>query len=465
MGRLLALLEASSLFTATAAISLFWRRGIIVDWLDVATVLGQAFALSLCCIVAFYYNDLYDLRIARDFSAFASRLLQSFGVTFILLAVFYRVFPEARLADGAFVSSFLIIAGLLLPMRAVTYAAMRRRPFMERVLVLGNGSLARQILEEIEAQPHFRYEIVGVVPDAGADEPAFPYRTFGPLDQLAKIVEETRADRVVVALSERRGRLPMRALLECQARGLCIEDGVETYERLTGKVPLEWLAPSTVLFSDDLRKSSRYMHIARGVTMLASLVGLVAAAPVLAVIALAIKLDSRGPVLFVQDRIGRYGRPFRLLKFRTMLPGENRTSEWVRDNDARITRVGKWLRRFRLDELPQFVNILRGDMSLVGPRPHPASNFELFADRIPHYALRTRVRPGVTGWAQVRFGYANDLAEEIEKMRFDLFYIRHLSFWMDVHILFDTVKIVLFGRGSKAADAYRVDTLPKAVGQ
>ena len=465
MGRLLALLEASSLFTATAVISFFWRRGMIVDWLDVATVLGQAFVVSLCCIVAFYYNDLYDLRITRDFTAFASRLLQSFGVTLILLAVFYGVFPEARLADGAFVSSVLIIAGLLLPMRAVTYGAMRRRPFMERVLVLGNGSLARQILDEIEAQPHFRYEIVGVVPDAGADEASLPHRTFGPLDQLAKIVEDTRADRIVVALSERRGRLPMRALLECQARGLGVEDGVETYERLAGKVPLEWLAPSTVLFSDDLRKSQRYLHIARGVTMLASLVGLVVAAPLLAVIAIAIKLDSRGPVLFVQDRIGRYGRPFRLLKFRTMLPGENRTSEWVRDNDARITRVGKWLRRFRLDELPQFVNILRGDMSLVGPRPHPASNFELFADRIPHYALRTRVRPGVTGWAQVRFGYANDLAEEIEKMRFDLFYIRHLSFWMDVHILFDTVKIVLFGRGSKAADAYRVDTLPKAVGQ
>jgi lipopolysaccharide/colanic/teichoic acid biosynthesis glycosyltransferase len=159
-------------------------------------------------------------------------------------------------------------------------------------------------------------------------------------------------------------------------------------------------------------------------------------------------------VFFVHQRVGLGGRPFRLLKFRSMRPMSSRTSEWVRDNGDRITRVGKWLRKTRLDELPQFWNIIRGDMNLVGPRPHPVTNYEMFAEHIPYYSLRALVRPGITGWAQIRYGYANDLEEETEKMRYDLFYIKHLSLLLDLRILFDTVKIVLFGRGAVAADAY-----------
>jgi lipopolysaccharide/colanic/teichoic acid biosynthesis glycosyltransferase len=167
------------------------------------------------------------------------------------------------------------------------------------------------------------------------------------------------------------------------------------------------------------------------------------------VIAVAIKLDSPGPVLFRQPRAGRGGRRFELLKFRTMRPASGVTSEWARDNEGRITRIGKWLRRFRLDELPQFVNVLRGDMNLVGPRPHPVSNFEMFAAHIPYYLLRSTVRPGVTGWAQVRYGYANDLDEETEKMRYDLFYIKHMSFGLDLRILAETAKLVMWGRRSQ----------------
>src|SRR2546427_9595647 len=180
--------------------------------------------------------------------------------------------------------------------------------------------------------------------------------------------------------------------------------------------------------------------------------GLVALAPLLGLIALLIKLDSRGPVFFVQDRVGMSAKRFTLFKFRTMHLADVRPSEWVCDNTERITRVGKWLRKFRLDELPQFVNVIRGDMNVVGPRPHPVSNFALFAEKIPYYSLRSVVRPGITGWAQVRFGYANNLDEEIEKMRYDLYYIKHLSVWFDVRILLDTVKIVLFGPWSPSAD-------------
>jgi len=178
----------------------------------------------------------------------------------------------------------------------------------------------------------------------------------------------------------------------------------------------------------------------------------VVVAPLIGVIALAVKLDRRGPVFFRQERIGLHGRRFSLIKFRTMRPVATEISAWVRDNEDRITRFGRFLRKFRLDELPQFVNVLRGDMNVVGPRPHPVVNYELFAREIPYYALRAAVRPGVTGWAQVRYGYANDLEEETEKMRYDLYYVKHLSVWLDLRIIVDTVKVVVFGLGSKAAD-------------
>ena len=194
--------------------------------------------------------------------------------------------------------------------------------------------------------------------------------------------------------------------------------------------------------------------MARAASLVTAVIGFIAFAPLFGLIALAIKLDSPGPIFFVQQRAGRYGRRFALVKFRTMLSAGAEMSEWVRDNSERVTRVGKWLRKFRLDELPQFLNMLRGDMNLVGPRPHPVSNYQLFIENVPYYALRSVVRPGLTGWAQVRYGYANDLEEETEKMRYDLYYIKHLSTWFDLRILFDTVKIVLFGRGSKTADAY-----------
>jgi lipopolysaccharide/colanic/teichoic acid biosynthesis glycosyltransferase len=245
----------------------------------------------------------------------------------------------------------------------------------------------------------------------------------------------------------------MQELLEAEACGILIEDGLETYEYFTKKLAIESLRPSLLVFSGGFRKTRLQLGLRRLVSLGVAAFGLILMAPLMALIALAIKLESRGPALFVQERVGSRSRTFRLLKFRTMVPSDGEQSEWVHDNENRITRVGRWLRKYRLDELPQFINILRGDMNLVGPRPHPVSNFPLFIEHIPYYRLRTSVRPGVTGWAQIRYGYANNLEEEIEKMRYDLYYIKHLSFWFDVRILFDTVKTVLFGRGSQAADA------------
>src|SRR6266436_1941499 len=285
--------------------------------------------------------------------------------------------------------------------------------------------------------------------------------TRSPALVMRSPASSPRAARIVVALDERRGRLPVRRLLEARVRGIAVEDGGEVLERLTGKIAIESILPGALAFSKDFRASRAHDALARAGGVLLAGAGLVLSAPLFLLVALLIKLDSRGPVLFVHERVGLGGRRFRLLKFRTMHPAYGGTSEWVRENEDRITRVGRWLRKFRLDELPQFVNILRGDLNFIGPRPHPASNFDLFDRVVPYYWLRTLVRPGITGWAQVRYGYANNLEEETEKMRYDLYYIKHQSPALDLRILLDTVKIVLLGRGDAPV---RVDHAPARAG-
>jgi exopolysaccharide biosynthesis polyprenyl glycosylphosphotransferase len=452
------LLEAALLWVSTSAAIFTWAQPGYTGFAQLLSACKHATVLSLCCIVSFYYNDLYDFRVTRSFRDFGARLLQSFGVAFVLLAACYAFLPAVKIPSGAFGISLMAIVGVLLPFRALGYSLMRRRMFLERVLLLGRGPIAEKILREIEARPHFGYEIVGVADDAVSSGTHHGYPVLGPLARFREILAETRPNRIIVALSERRARLPVRQLLDARVNGSIVEDGVDTYERLSGKIAIESLTPSNLIFSRDFKKSRLDLAAGRVTSLVVAAVGLVVFAPLFGLIAVALKLqrgDAKGPLFFVQERLGLHGKRFRLVKFRTMRVVDSPRSEWARDNNERITWVGKWLRNFRLDELPQFINVIRGDMNLVGPRPHPVSNGELFGEGIPYYSLRSAVRPGITGWAQIRLGYANNLEEETEKMRYDLYYIKHLSFWLDVRILFDTVKIVLFGQGSQSVAASR----------
>ena len=454
MGLTRARLETGLLCMSVNAAIVAWMYPLAAGWVDIIFAAAGASTLLCCCLVSFYYNNLYDFQIVRSFTDFASRLLEAFGVAFILLAAFYALLPGVKVSKSAFLLGIMAILAVLVPLRALSYSLMRRRAFPERVLMVGRSPLAEKILREIELRPYLRYEVVGIADDASAAEQVpCPYALVGPLEHLGKILEAAgNPRRIILALSERRARLPVHQLLEARMKGSIVEDGVDTYERLTGKVAIESLTPSNVIFSSDFKTSRLALAAGRALSLAVAVVGLIVSAPLLALIALAIVLDSTGPLFFVQERLGMHGKRFRLVKFRTMRVADGPTSEWVSDNRDRITRVGKWLRKFRLDELPQFINVIRGDMNIVGPRPHPVTNVELFGEGIPYYSLRSTVRPGLTGWAQIRFGYANNLAEETEKMRYDLYYIKHLSFWLDLRILFDTVKIILFGRGAQSAD-------------
>jgi exopolysaccharide biosynthesis polyprenyl glycosylphosphotransferase len=442
----LALFEASSLLVAVSGVMLLSRPAPATP-VDVVAVLGQALGVCVCYLVTFYFTDLYDLRIVRTLRDYLPRLVQAVGLALLLVVPFYVPFP-GRAAARPVLTATIVLMAVAVAFRAASYGVMRRAAFAERLLILGRSALTDKLVREIEERPHCGFTIVGIVDDPrDRPETAPPrYPVLGPLGYLHKIVEEVAPDRIVVGLGERRGRLPVQQLLESRVRGLPVDDGLRFYERLTGKLAIETLTPSALIFADDFRRSRLEAGYGRAVSLIVAAVGLVLFAPLGALIALAIKLDSPGPVFFLHERAGLAGRRFRLIKFRTMRPAAGRTSEWERDNAARITRVGRILRRFRLDELPQFINVLRGEMNLIGPRPHPVSNVELFTERIPYYSLRSLVRPGVTGWAQIRYRYANDLEEETEKMRFDLFYIKHRSPLLDLQIAFETVKSALCPR-------------------
>lgn len=455
----LTLIETGFLFLIFCSLELQWIYPVRHDWRPVAGGLAEAFLLSSLFFVSSYYNELYNLRVVRSFSEFCSRLPQALGILYLLFAFFYKLIPTAAWEARPLFSSLLnivVVVSVLLPIRGIFYFFLKSRKFADRVLILGTSVLAWKIAEEIEAAPHLGYVILGFVEDnhgAGGKgvSPHTPYPMFAPLERLEGIINQLHPDRIIVALAERRGRLPVRALLSARMAGIVVEDGIEVHERFTGKLAIESLAPSFLIFSKDFTKPKLQMAFRRAVSLMIATVGLILTSPLMVLIAVAIKLDSKGSVFFFQDRAGLDGRTFSLVKFRTMHPLEMGAAGavWRRDESSRVTRVGKWLRKLRLDELPQFVNILLGDMDLVGPRPEMVSNVKTMTEQIPYYSLRMGVRPGLTGWAQVKHGYSVSQEDVTEKMRYDLYYVKHMSPWFDLRIIVDTVKIVLLGRGSE----------------
>lgn len=342
-----------------------------------------------------------------------------------------------------------LLAAIVMTILFTIALIVRERRFGARpIVILGTGPMTAKLIEEVDAS-EYSGRLAGLVDDERPSTGALalvPY--LGSFERLGEIVERVRPSRIIVALADRRGHLPLKSLLESRIRGVVVEDALEFYERLTGKIAIEALTPGTLILSKGFRHDGLGQTVVRALSLIVACGGLILLAPVLLLVTVAIKLDSRGPVFFVQGRAGWNGRPFDLLKFRTMHPAESPTSEWVQDNVERITRVGKWLRRFRVDEIPQLVNVLKGEMNLVGPRPHPTSNQKTFVESIAYYGLRSTVLPGVTGWAQVRYGYANNLEQETEKMRYDLYYIKNHTFWLDLQILLETVVILATGHGA-----------------
>ena len=360
----------------------------------------------------------------------------------VVVVVATHMLPTVELQLLTTIAAVVALVGLGLAVEGPL-----RGLFTKRVLILGTGSTASMLIEDIESPREPRYVVAGVV-DIRIPGGPMADRWLGGFDELAGIVARVRPTHIVLASDDRRAYLPLETLLHSRVRGILVEDTIDFDERLTGTMAIDALSPDRLMLSKGFRNSGATHSTARALSIMAATAGLVVVAPLLAIVAVAVKLDSRGPVFFLQSRAGRDGRPFPLIKIRTMRPGGELRSEWVKDNEDRVTRLGKWLRRFRIDELPQLLNILRGEMNLIGPRPHPSSNTPLFEKRIAFYGLRSAVLPGITGWAQVRYGYANTLEEETEKMRYDLYYIKNRSLWLDARIVFETMGIMVWGGGA-----------------
>ncbi len=442
-----------------ASTALVFPPAVHANWPDGSGWMWMALPSALSCTVAYYCTDIYDSRIVNDFREFRVRLPRALLLATALLALYLALatsFGLSMVHMSYALMGALFAMAISIPVRWTASSVLSKPPFSERILILGTGPLASRIataLSTLDRSPHQLAALEEGEEGLSASTSSHPpgCAVLGSLPDLEKAIADFRPDRVIMALTGRRRRLPVQELLRhLVMNDIAVEDGVQAYERIAGKLASEALNPSFLLFSGAFKKSALLLALQRLLSVTVSIAGLIVAAPLVALIAITIKLDSRGPVLFRQCRAGVRGRSFDLIKFRTMqlvAPGME-LSLWAVDNEDRITRVGRWLRRFRLDELPQFINILRGDMNLVGPRPLPTGNAALFRERIPYFQLRELIRPGLTGWAQVRNGYANGLAEETEKMRYDLYYIKNMSLWMDFRILADTVKAVIAVSGS-----------------
>ncbi|MBI3894988.1 MAG: TIGR03013 family PEP-CTERM/XrtA system glycosyltransferase [Acidobacteria bacterium] len=405
-------------------------------------------ALPMC----FYFNGSATLILNPNFRLFLIRTASSVVIGLLLILplflTFPNLFPGYGLAGVAVIFSTLLLFGL----RSLLHWLIERRKFGEGLLILGSGDLAKKFYDElVNGKNH-------LVKDPPHTISIFPINSLeGPdsgevinYDELREITRRDRISRIVVAEANAQNSEGLAvALLDCKLRGLEVEQAIESYEQLNGKIWLEALRPEWLVYSDGFNPPKYYLPLKRFFETFCSLLLVVLAAPLFALIAILIKLDSKGPVLFRQVRVGLHGRDFVLLKFRTMRQdAEQETGPvWACEQDKRVTRVGKFLRQYRLDELPQAFNVLRGEMSLVGPRPERPYFVELLRQRVPYYRLRHYVKPGITGWAQVLYPYGASVEDAYEKLQYDLYYAKHMSLGFDLRILLNTVRIVLFGRG------------------
>jgi sugar transferase (PEP-CTERM system associated) len=417
-------------------------------------------AMGIAIVVCMHYFDLYDTSILCNRREVPIRIIQALGTVYSLSVFLHYLYPPLELGRGIFVIGLIFTALVLLSWRRLFSKINSTPEFADRALIFGEGPLADLLEIEFESRPELGLRVVGRV---SPTENGNQHRSNQPIefhrdprlgetaDDLASTVKHLRATSIVVAMSDRRGKLPVDVLLSLKCRGLHVQDGVEVYEAITGKVPIESIRLGWLLFSPGCHASRYHLAYKRGASILVSIVGLLLCLPLLPFIILAIKLTSPGPALYRQKRVGREGVVFYCYKFRTMRADAEADTgaTWASDDDPRITRVGKFLRMSRLDEIPQLWNVLKGDMSLVGPRPERPEFTEHLSQAIPYYHLRHTIRPGITGWAQIRYKYASSLEDAREKLRYDLFYIKNMSIGLDLLVFFQTIKVILFSQGAK----------------
>jgi sugar transferase (PEP-CTERM system associated) len=408
--------------------------------------------VTVVCQLCLYYNDFYDLTLVHSNRELIVRLLQAVGAASIVLAALYFTIPALMIGDGIFVSALFVFLVGILGWRLLFNHLTGTLRMQERILIVGTGDTARKVARQILDQHDFAYAVIGFIDDDASrvGERIVNPAIIGTPADIPGMIARHEVDRIVVGLADRRGKLPVEELLHAKMAGVRVEEATTTYERVTGKILIDDLRPSWLIFSDGFRVSRAARWTKRVIDLLLAFMLAVLSFPLMVLTAIAIRLESTGPVLYCQERVGENGRTFTLCKFRSMRTDAEKggTPIWATDGDARITRVGNFIRKTRLDELPQLWNVVLGDMSFVGPRPERPFFVAELAKDIPFYQQRHAVKPGLTGWAQVKYRYGSSREDSMEKLRYDLYYIKHLSVFFDLTIVFDTVKVVLFRKGA-----------------
>lgn len=454
-GLLLAVFESCIIaLSLVCAVRLrFWSSPIELAayqaWPDFAI---QIAVVVIVCLALFYFNDLYDLHAHATSLDQILRLEQSLGAASFILGLFYFLLPGLLLSRGVFLIGMLLITASTVLGRKLLDKVWQLSASIQHVAIIGAGPLALQVARELTRRDDLNIRIEGFLgtTSSGADS-VFGIPVLGPISDIEAVAESRGLSRIIVALEDRRGALPTRELVTLRVRGLRVEEASTALAALTGRISLRCIHPSWLVFSEGFHRSRLTQVLKRFVDLVFGTFGFIVSLPLMAAVSVAVRLDSKGPILYRQTRVGRMNRTFEILKFRSMrVDAETNTgAQWATEDDPRITRVGRFIRKYRLDELPQFVNIIRGDMSFVGPRPERPCFVRALREQLPYYDERHSVRPGLTGWAQVQYRYGSTVEDAFSKLEYDLFYLKNMSIAFDLAIILQTIRVVLFGRGAR----------------
>jgi len=415
---------------------------------DMGWLMSRSLLVTIIAQLWIYFFDLYDFTNDSVFSDVAIRLTQALGFTCIVLACVYFLFPTVMIEPKILLAGYAILFVSITGWRLFYKMVLDKKMFTQAILLVGTGELAEIIARDIETKKDSGFKIVGYVGDT---KPVYnprklPLFPFG--QDLRQVVRDLRAEKIVVALDDRRGKMPVEELLVCRVAGIPVIKVIDFYEGLTGKIMVEKTNPSWLIFSQGFNQSRLYLALKRIVDISAAFIGLGISLPILIITAILIKFDSKGPIFYSQKRVGEKNKAFMVIKFRSMrTDAETNGPVWAQKNDKRVTRVGNFIRKTRIDEIPQMWTVLKGDMSFVGPRPERPEFVEQLEKIIPYYSLRHTIKPGITGWAQICFPYGASEEDAVRKLEYDLYYLKNMNLLLDVSIIFRTIKTVLFKKG------------------
>jgi len=445
--------EGGIILVSVLASFLLLQRDGATGMIGLNDAIVRGIVVAFFCQSCMYLLDMYDLKNSQTWPEIFFSLLFAVGFVCIGIGLVTYAVPAFGVDGTMYYLTVLFVAIFLLFWRIAFDIYLTKTAPRENILILGTGDMARIIGEEICRQERMGFTLVGFAKSGEQCEvlTSTAGDVVGTYVDLPDIVRRHNVRKLVVAINERRGGYPVKALLDLRVKGCQVVEWPGFFEKLSGRVPIDNLSPSYFIFQEGFRKNKLLQYSRRFVSLLVSMIMLFVLLPVMLIVAILIKFDSPGPVFYTQERVGRGGRTFRIFKFRSMRQdAEGDTGpRWATQNDPRVTRFGRILRKSRLDEVPQLINVLRGDLNLVGPRPERPAFVEQLLKAIPYYTLRHSVPPGLTGWAQVMFTYSGTLEESKEKLQYDLFYIKNLSVKLDLLVLFKTIKIVVLGRGAR----------------